>query len=403
MNESPRLSELDDNGQCVQCGLCLPHCPTHRASKNEAESPRGRLMLMRALVERRLEPTPTLAARLDHCLHCGACTAMCPAKVPYDRLIDAAKHYLRVDAGRIRALPFWLRALTRARRARTVGAWLLTVAQRIGLLRSRMVRRVADTVAPNASPDMLPALKFRHCLPLTRRRAKDAGAPALFVGCIAQIADRETLHAGARLLQAAGCGVTVPPGQTCCGALHAHNGDAAEARAFVAHNRGAFQHAGAVVSCASGCGDFLRAQLAQPVLDFGEYFEARLCEGRDGAPRLEFEPLPRRVALHTPCTLRASGDKTAALLQRIPGAQLNILPSQGRCCGAAGANMLNHPETADALGRELLAHVADGEPLVTSNIGCAMHFRRIIKAEGKNTAVLHPATLLWRQLKRNKR
>ena len=402
----PQDSPLQDSARCVQCGLCLPHCPTYRVSQNEAESPRGRLMLMHALNTGRLRTTPSLAAHLDHCLHCGACEAICPAKVPYARLINAAKSRLRADDGR--TLPYWLRALTASRPVRVAAAWWLTGLDRIGVLRSRLARRIAAALTPNASPDFAPALQFKHCLPLPRARdAHDAnGAPALFVGCVAQIADRETLHAAAQLLQAAGCPASVPTKQTCCGALHAHHGDAQTAQRFIARNDAAFAHAEAVVSCASGCGAFLRT-LKRPVLDFADYLETQLSKD-DNTRRLDFAPLPKRVAVHTPCTLRhgPNHDQTIALLQRIPDIQLTPpptpppTPSSGKnlCCGAAGANMLEQPDTADELGRAALAQAADADLLVTSNVGCAMHFRRIIKTQGKDLPVIHPATLLWKQL-----
>lgn len=381
---------IEDADRCVKCAVCLPHCPTYRISGNEAESPRGRIALMRGLADGSQRLTPGLERHLDQCLTCRSCEPVCPAGVPYGRLLDnaraeqAARHgpSLRKRAG--------LAVLPRRRLLRLV-ARFAAAARRLGLAR------------------LLPAL--RRGAPRGRSRTWEAERPpagdatlkvGLFVGCVADVLDAQTREAAVRLLNACGCHVVLPPNQTCCGALHQHSGLVARAEHLARRNRDAFESAGVgtVISTATGCG----AQLAEHVFGDGHRDIVRwLVEGGD-LQRLDLERLDAAAAVHVPCTQRnviRDAEGTAELLSAIPGLAVELLPVDPKCCGAAGSYMLEHPAIADELGRMQARAIADRDPdyLVTANVGCALHLADHLRRLGSRAEVLHPVTLVARQLR----
>ncbi len=389
--------------RCVMCGLCLPHCPTYALKRNEADSPRGRISLIRAFAASELAPDKTLVGHLEGCLQCRRCEAVCPAQVPFGRLMDTAKRILfKTRAPSLARIPRWLTWLTASRALRRLVLMKLYLYRASGLRRLLRTTGVLKRLKLDAMDAMLPAISAQ---PLTANAdGKTAGGKqaALFTGCVAEIVDRDTLTASKRLLEAAGFAVTVPARQTCCGALHQHTGDAERAQRFIRKNAAAF--AGAVprtvVSCASGCG----AQLQEHAATLGiRHFDVHaLLETH--ADALDFHPLNQTAALHTPCTMDAclhGATAVSKLLARVPGLTVSALPaSPGGCCGAAGAYLLTQPDTARRLLEETLAPLAHtgAGTLLSSNVGCIMHLRQGVARRGMNVEVTHPAVLLSRQL-----
>ena len=397
---NPTLRATD---RCVMCGMCLPHCPTYGKTRNEADSPRGRISLIQGLVNGRLELDAKLLGHLDGCLTCRACEAVCPSGVPYGEIIDAARealypqrpHGLHEKAGQvfIDSRP--------ARRAATAAirfyqaSGLQSLARASGLLRATGLER------------------REHYLPKidTHRPAPSGTGPrvALFTGCASEVFDRETLAATARLLAALGYRVEIPAAQGCCGAIDQHAGRTARAQRLIDANLGAFAGYEAVISTASGCGAMLAEygkhrdassahDLGRRVVDVNRFL-AEALETRE----LALRPLNARVAAHAPCSLTHVLKGAAwplKLLAKIPQLAVSQLPDNNRCCGAAGSYMLTQPAMADSLRDDKLARLKALNPdyLVTSNIGCALHLRAGIEAEGLDIEVLHPVTLLARQL-----
>ncbi len=388
--------------RCVMCGLCLPHCPTYTLKRNEADSPRGRIALIKAFTASELAPDQTLVAHLEGCLQCRRCEAVCPARVPFGRLMDTAKHILfstRVPS--LARLPRWLAWLTASRSLRRLVLAGLYLYRRSGLRRLLRASGLLTRLRLDATDAMLPAVSAAPLTASAFGKADSGERIALFTGCVAEIVDRDTLTAAKRLLEAAGFAVTVPARQTCCGALHQHAGDDAQARRFIRKNTAAFASdtPQTVVSCASGCGAQLKeheATLGIRHFDIHAFLETH-------ADALSFRALDKTVALHTPCTMDSCLHGAAAvskLLARIPELKLAALPDGG-CCGAAGAYMLTQPDTAQRLlanTLEPLARTGAGL-LLSSNVGCIMHLRQGIARRGMNTEVTHPAVLLDRQLK----
>ena len=237
------------------------------------------------------------------------------------------------------------------------------------------------------------------------------GDVALFANCTSPLVEPETLNAAVKLLARVGCSVAVPKNQTCCGALHQHAGLLQGARDCVEKNLRAFADADAIIGIASGC----TAQL----VDYGKLLpnQAAVAFGRKNQDlhgflaqhpqrdRLRFKPLPARVLLHTPCTLRNVLKDTASvrsLLEMIPEltVQSLALGSEGGCCGAAGSYFLTQPVMADQLLEPMLERIRADQPayVLSSNVGCSMHLAAGLRRLGVKAPVWHPARLLAQQL-----
>ncbi|MGH8502752.1 MAG: (Fe-S)-binding protein [Gammaproteobacteria bacterium] len=412
MPDSPKpmidISEATD--RCVRCGMCLPHCPTYGKTRNEADSPRGRIALMRALNAGQLSDSDSLVAHLDGCLACRACEPVCPAGVPYGDLIDATR--TKLGAKRVKRLSFqrMVANLFAARRwSRRLGYGLMVGYQRLGLQKvtrkSGMLKLAGFARAEALLPTIEPAAH-----PLAADYAND-GRPgvALFTGCVAELFDRATLNASQRLLTRLGYRVSIPKRQTCCGALHQHNGAPGKALVLMKRNLDAFDSADGqtVISTASGCG----AQLAEYAKhlhdDSARRFAQRhqdICQflATRNWPRT-FKPLAAKVMVHTPCSMRyvlKQPQHAFELLGHIPDIELQDLSDNGGCCGAAGSYMLTQPRMADALLADQVERIKALRPdiVATTNIGCALHFKAGLRRARLGCEVVHPVTLLDRQL-----
>lgn len=345
-----------DADRCVKCGLCLPYCPTYRLTGDESESPRGRIALIEAWAKGSLPDSDTLQAHVDHCLLCRACERMCPAQVPYASLVDR------------------FRAASRPARRKLI---------------SQGVRFGLDALS-----------SFSRLQPFYPAEGEPRAEVMLFTGCTGTALDRATVRDALCVLNRLGVAVRVPEKQTCCGALDQHAGNGLRAQGLIGDNLAAFDGDVPVVYLASGCGSFLK--------DYGQYadggadFAARTAEFCVYLDRLTAKeeipwyPVPKRVMLHIPCTLRGEEAATERLLRRIPEVSLTRL-DWSECCGAAGSYMLEHPRLARQLRQPLLQWIRAAKPdiLVTSNIGCALHLRSGLKG----VEVIHPATLLARSLR----
>lgn len=396
----------DAAARCVSCGLCLPHCPTYRKTLSEADSPRGRIVLMQGMLERRIPANQRFLAHIDLCLACRACESVCPNKVEYGRLING----VRSIVAKTRPSSVWQRmgrrvlmdlVATRPATLRLVGGSLRalqSVAAKVDwLMRFDPVRLVARL------PSLRPQPVWKAVYPAAGEVRGEVG---LFLGCVARVADVETLLSAIFVLNRLGYTVHVPPRQGCCGAMHAGLGDAEKVRAFEEQNLRAFAgvNAEAVISAASGCGAALKnypQDFAGRVRDISEFLsETDRWEGGEDAG---IAPLAEKVAVHEPCLMRNvlhCQDAPYDLLRRIPGATVVPLAGNDQCCGAAGTYFLTQPAMAASLLADKIEAVKAGGAriLASSNIGCAMHLAAGLKAEGVEVEVVHPITLLARQM-----
>lgn len=358
--------------RCVQCGLCLPACPTYGHDVSEAESPRGRIAVARAWALDAIEPTTVADRHLDHCLGCRSCEAVCPAGVQYGELLTLARSRQRERRPPARRQR-WIEAL--AARPRALAALL-------GLY------RLAYPVLP-AAWRPLPRPPGRLPGPAGAVGSGQRGELALFVGCVAGPYETGLRDALTRLCASLGYRVRAVQGQTCCGSLHAHAGDAVRAQALGARNRAAFAGVDTVLTLTSGCHE----AIAQALHGGPDTLDAIAFLDRH-AEALRLRPQRERVALHLPCTQRnvvGSAPALRRLLARVPGLEVIELNAGYGCCGAAGPQMLTEPERAADYRAPLLRQFADSGAtrLLSANIGCRLHLGAALAAP-----VAHPLEFL---------
>jgi len=398
--------------QCVMCGMCLPHCPTYVKTSNEGESPRGRISLTQALLRNKLPLEPHFKQHLDSCLTCRACEPVCPSGVAYGQIIDGVRAQIRQQSPKRDWRKEKLLETTASPQKLHLSGKMLQLAQRtgtLGLLKKGVEKLVMgdgdwQQLLPQPLPDYHP---WKPHYPATGVRK---GQVALFTGCIADIADQQTLRDAVTLLTHAGYDVAVPKQQHCCGALHYHEGDQKRAGQLRQKNLEAFEleELDAIIYCATGCGAQLREYGQQQPNQQAAAFSAKCLEIgefllQQAELPLQFRPLAQRVAVHTPCTQRYAlkqADLPFKLLKLTPEIELIELPGNHQCCGSAGSYMLEQPEMAQQLLNDKLAAIAATAPQIvaSSNIGCALHLAAGLRQRGQPLEILHPISLLTRQL-----
>ncbi len=399
MSDNDLILQLAD--RCVMCGLCLPHCPTYRLLRSEADSPRGRIALMQALARGQLDNTPSLQLHLDRCLVCRACERMCPSKVEYGKLINATRDRLKTE--KPTRLNLMLESVADPEKLqRNAGA--LRAYQRSGLQWLARKSGILKGLDMAALEGMLPNLPEQTTLQtFYPAEGKSRGEVGLFVGCIGSLMEGELHLATIRLLNRIGFNVHVPASQGCCGSLHQHSGEHAKAEQLAKQNRRAFagMKLEAIVSTASGCA----AQLFEYAEVFGDALPAPLHEICDfllkqwPADDLQLKPQLRKIALHLPCSQRnvlRQPDTAQRLLEKIPQLEIQPLAGNDQCCGAAGSYMLTQPDLAAQLREQKLDALRDThtELLVSNNLGCALHIARGMEERGMKIEIIHPILLL---------
>jgi len=396
---------------CVHCGICLPQCPTYRVLGEEMDSPRGRLYLMRAVAEGRLELTDTVTRHLDLCLGCRACETACPAGVRFGVLLETA----RADVAR-RPQPRrrrWLTALLLATfpEPERLG-WIFGLArryQRWGLQRLVRASGLLTRVPPLAAMDALLDRAPEEPEPLPEyvpARGRSRGRVAMLTGCVQRHLFADVNRDTIRLLSLAGWDVVVPRGQGCCGALDLHAGRVDAFRERAGALTAAFpEDVDWIVTNAAGCGAALReadhwlagaatVRLAARVRDVTELLV-------DGDLPLQPLPEPLTVTYHDACHL-AHGQKVRAapraLLARIPGLRLVELRDSDLCCGSAGIYNILEPAMADQLLDLKLARIAEtgARVVAAGNPGCLVQIARGARERGLDLQLVHPVTLLAR-------
>jgi glycolate oxidase iron-sulfur subunit len=406
-------SQAEDIARCVHCGFCLQACPTYLQLGMETDSPRGRIALIEAMTNGRAEPTPSLLNHLDLCLQCRACETACPSGVPFGRIMESARAGVlrspsRPAAWALRAallrtvLPHQSRVGIMMAALRLYGrSPLRALLRRSGLL-ERLPRRLSRAEA--SLPDV-PTQAFA----LPQQPAGLTRSVALLVGCVMPHLYPRTHAATVRVLNRLGYRVVLPEGQTCCGALSAHAGDRAFARALARRNIDAFEAAGveALIVNSAGCGPTLK--------EYGELLAGEPAYA-DRAARLsaktydvlEFvarQPLSGLGEVRTTVTYQdscrlahAQRITTAprAILSAIPGLELREMTAPDRCCGSAGIYSLVQPEMALRLLDDKMDDVAatGATTIATANPGCMMQLEAGVRARGIDGRVVHVIELL---------
>jgi glycolate oxidase iron-sulfur subunit len=408
--------------QCVHCGLCLAYCPTFAELGTEMDSPRGRIFLIRSLAEGRIGLGDATVEHLSLCLDCRACETVCPAGVPYGRLIEAARAEIERQrpghAGRrlFRWLNFGL--LLGRPRVLAAAAAALRLYQASGLQRlmraSGLLRLLPGTLPAweRLLPAMPSAAERAPLPPRTPAASPLRGRVALLTGCVQAVVFGAHNRATARVLAANGYEVSAPAGQGCCGALNAHGGDHARAVTMAKRTIETFEADGAqaVVVNTSGCGAHMKAyamllerepgwaeraaRFAATVQDVAEFLARRPLRG-------PLQPVPLAVTYHDPCHV-VHGQKIRRqpreLLAQVPGLRLVELPESDWCCGSAGIYNLTQPEMADRLLRRKVHNVEStgAQAVVTANPGCILQIQAGLRERGLELPVLHLVEILER-------
>jgi glycolate oxidase iron-sulfur subunit len=413
--------------QCIHCGMCLPTCPTYDATKVERNSPRGRIALMRAIADRRLEPTRTFGEEMYFCLGCLACETACPAGVKYAQLFEAAREEAE-EAGVLRnprrnaIRSAILNGLfTRPRLLRFAGRllWLYRACGAQSLFRTlklneilpyryRELERMTPSAKPKFSGELIKAVE--------RPKGRIAYRVGVLTGCVQDIVFSDINRDTVDVLLANGCEVHTPGAQYCCGSLHAHNGEIVAARDLARRQIDAFEldRIDAIVTNAAGCGSHLKSyrilladdpqysararEWSTKVRDIHEW----LCEigfrspegrsGKSGVGRLS-------VTYHEACHL-CHGQKITRqpreVLNGVPGVDLIELTESTWCCGSAGIYNITQPEMASKLQERKVRHIVEtGASIVaTANPGCLLQLESGLRKFSQRIAVRHPISLL---------
>jgi glycolate oxidase iron-sulfur subunit len=357
------IAQLAD--QCVQCGLCLPHCPTYQLDRHEAESPRGRIAYMKAVSTQQLQRSEKGELHLHHCLGCRRCEAACPAEVPYGELLELSQ----VDSYQQQVPPFLDRFYSKALARPSLLKLLLPLA--------RVAHRLP--ILPNHAISRLPVKKHLQNV-------------AIFEGCVAKTYEQATRSSLTQLLNHCDIGVIDSPAQNCCGAAAIHQGDQKTRAALTMQNRQAFAKNTPVISLASGCHEALSQSLSEhtTVIDACDF----LAQQRN---KLHFKAANTCVVLHIPCTQSSvvkSTHSLRTLLGMVPNLNIIELPDHG-CCGAAGMHMLRYPERAQAMRNPLIEMIekTQASQILSANIGCRLHIANACKLN-----IRHPVDFLAEHL-----
>lgn len=368
--------------RCVQCGLCLPSCPTFRVTGDESQSPRGRIALMRAVEYDGAPLSAPVRRSFETCVQCRGCETACPSSVPFGHLMSRTREVL---AGSGRSVPRWIR----------VGFSVLG--------RPRLLRTATRATALGQRLRLVPPSAPLPRLPLSQAPLRASGSDVhLFTGCVMDACQREVHRDSMRVLAAAGFGAT-PSGDRapCCGALHAHAGLTAHARRLAEKAVRSLDDGRPVLIDSAGCGAQMKeygqllgsgsaTDLAGRVFDICEWLAPRM----DGLPSVP--PLNLRVAVQDPCHLRH--------VQRVHAATRTVLApfvrelveldDDGLCCGAGGSYAFLEPAQAREIRARKVASIARSAPdiVASANPGCSMH----LAAAG--VQAVHPMTLVARAL-----
>jgi glycolate oxidase iron-sulfur subunit len=418
--------------QCMHCGLCLPTCPTYSATKLERNSPRGRISLMRAIADGRLEPTREFAEEMYFCLGCLACMSACPAGVNYAELFENAR--AEAEASGVLSSPKrnFIRGFTvkwlfmDMSRLQLLGR-ALRLYQQLGLqslVRSSGVlnlfpKRLRELEA--MTPSIQPEFSAELIAPVTPAMGDRRYRVAMLIGCAQDLIFSDINRDTVEVLARNGCEVITPPDQECCGSLHAHNGELGLAQQLARKAIRQFppEQFDAIITNAGGCGSHLKHYSKLLEHDPAYRERALLWDGKVKdihewlvqigvqPPRADEAPA-QTVTYHESCHL-CHGQKVTSqprqLLRTIPNLKLVELQESAWCCGSAGIYNIIQPEMADDLLERKLAHIrtTGARVVATGNPGCLLQIINGAKQRGMTFRVVHPITLLAEAYRREKR
>lgn len=372
---------------CMHCGLCLQACPTYLATGSETDSPRGRLALMRAEMEQRIE-APAISPALDRCVQCHACEVVCPSDVPYNALLQSFQSR-NPDRKITRRLKQWMGSTRRLRTAAGLARFarrrnLLPVAEKLAPKKlKRLIQAVPEspTAFYPAPGKIFPAI------------GEQRGAVSLHLGCVDSNFFGEVLQQTVALLNHEGFEVVIPEQPSCCGALEAHAGAGDVGRLRGTDTLKALSGFDAILITAAGCQAFLHElDPRENVMDPLEFLLAR-------GIRSEIRPVVYRFAYDPPChkqNVLKSEDAALKLMRSIPGLEQFQHAEADQCCGAGGIAFLREPELTNDIGVRKADALVSANPqiVVSSNSGCRIQIESSLRKQGSDLKVVHPISLM---------
>jgi glycolate oxidase iron-sulfur subunit len=414
--DGPRAEDIS---RCVHCGFCLNYCPTYLELGLETESPRGRIHLIGALSEGRIQPTSSVIAHLDLCVQCRACETACPSGVPYARIMEGARSQIqslrrgRPFAWRLRS--FMLRTLLpHPRRLRLLARLLRLYQRRLqGPLQGTGLLRLLPARVREAQ-SLLPRLPDRFFEPTGMMAAGRTDPPArsvaLLTGCVMPLTYPQTHEATVRVLARNNCRVVAPPEQVCCGSLFLHNGDREAARRLARRNIDVFLRLGvdAVVVNAAGCGATMK-EYGELLRDDPEYaekaerFSSMVRDVTEFIAELPWQdglgPVPARVTYQDSCHVAHGQGITAqprAILQSIPELEFVEMEGADRCCGSGGIYNVTQQEMANRLLESKMRDIraTRAQVIASTNPGCMLQIEAGLRRTGTDGRSVHVVELL---------
>jgi glycolate oxidase iron-sulfur subunit len=420
--------DYDQLTNCMRCGFCLPACPTFKETGIEAESPRGRIALMKATVDGLMEPDVRFEEQMNHCLGCRACEPACPADVKYGQLIEQARDAIEDHTVQHR---WWIRGVRKLvfqqlfpyqSRMKKLGRGLRfyqrsgtqTVIRKLGVVKlfSKHLYAMERILPEGSNQGVIDLMGTR--IPARGEKIATVG---MFRGCLMDTLFTPTNVNTVRLLSEAGFEVIIPQNQNCCGALHAHSGEAAGARDLAKKNIQAFKEAGVdyIVSNAGGCGAILveydhllhddpawkvdAAWFAERVVDVCDivFQKGRPLKFVGGASQdqsaAHVESINQnesiRVTYQDSCHLKNVMKGSSAprqLLKSMPQVDFVELQDAGSCCGSAGIYNLTQPDMSNQILDHKMVNVkrTEAHVLITSNPGCLLQMKLGIDQHHRN-------------------
>jgi len=427
MSEKESLHSLDYSvlQQCMHCGMCLPTCPTYDETLLERNSPRGRISLMRAIADDKLEVTKAFGEEMYYCLGCLACETACPAGVNYSHLFEVARaeieqaHVLdNPERSVIRSVV--LRGLfTRPRVLRFIGRllWIYQASSAQWIFRALRLNRLLSRRFQNLEAQTpIACAKFSHQLiKEIEQPAKTRFKVGVLSGCVQDVLFSDINRDTVEVLLANDCEVHTPPVQSCCGSLHAHNGDIETAAQLARRLIDLFdvEKLDAILTNAAGCGSHLktydRLLADDPVYaERAATWSAKLKDIHEWLAEIGIRrpvqtemPVENKVTYHEACHL-CHGQKISKqpreVLRAIPGLKLIELPESTWCCGSAGVYNITQPEMAAKLQKRKLDHIVSTGvgTVATANPGCHLQLVNGARRISHNLEVVHPISLLAR-------
>ena len=405
--------------RCVHCGLCLSSCPTYVETALEMESPRGRLALMKAVNEGRVEITPRIVSHWEACLQCRACEAVCPSGVPYGRIMERTRSQARAAGLQSKELKRFSRfflnfALPNPKKLR-MGANLIRLYQRLGIQKlvrlSHLLYLLPGGIGKLES--QLPPLSKKFFGPsdtVYPAQGEKKTTVALLSGCVMPLMQGPTMEATVRVLTRNSCDVMVPLGQGCCGALNTHAGDLENARTMARINIDSLMAAGVerIITSSAGCGSSMK-EYAELLKDDPEYrtkatlFSDMTEDVTEFLVGLPFQAptttVNRRVTFQDPCHLAHAQRITAAprtILNSIPGMELVEMENSSLCCGGAGIYSSVQPSLSKRLLNRKMDSIAatDTHEVITANPGCMLQVKMGFKSRGIHGRARHVVDIL---------